>query len=321
MANFSEIGRSHPRRHAELTDDELQMIDATVLYNLMQQVTTSFISLLSDPNHLLIIDTRKRIDYEEGHVITAKWARMTASGSIAIPNLELDCKRNVVVYDNTTAGLTDAVAPAVDCGRLLYAMGSRNKVNILKGGYEEFLARYPFLRTHKTFYMPRELDEIKPYPFEILPGLLYIGNWRQGNDPEVLKDLHIKAHICISMEDETLWPGRHPDKLRVKMEDSDETPIFKCFSKTLAFIENRIGRKAQPKQAVLVFDRYGFSLAATVVLAYLMKSKKTDLDSAWQHVKKCMPTLRPNRGFVKHLSTFEVVTLGAKSTDINDPNF
>lgn len=50
----------------------------------------------------------------------------------------------------------------------------------------------------------QELDDIKPYPVEIIPGVLYLGNWRQGNAPYVQKDLKIKSHINCCVEAETL---------------------------------------------------------------------------------------------------------------------
>lgn len=41
----------------------------------------------------------------------------------------------------------------------------------------------------------QEMDELETYPAEIIPGLLYLGNWRQANAPNVQKDLKIQAHI------------------------------------------------------------------------------------------------------------------------------
>ena len=58
---------------------------------------------------------------------------------------------------------------------------------------------------YPSFFPFQELDEIKPYPAEILQGVLYLGNWRQGNAPYVQKDLKIKAHINCCVEAETLY--------------------------------------------------------------------------------------------------------------------
>ncbi|GFO35937.1 serine/threonine/tyrosine-interacting-like protein 1 [Plakobranchus ocellatus] len=169
-------------------------------------------------------------------------------------------------------------------------MGSRNEVKILKGGYEEFSALYPFLRTQKILFTPRELDEIKPYPLEIIQGLLYMGDWRQGNAPYIQKDLKIRAHINCCVEEET----------------------FVC-----DFIEKYF----EEQFAVLVYDYRGVSRATTVVLAFLMHHYNWTLAEAYSHVLKCCPKMRPNRGFIEQLSQWEEQVLGAKTTDISDPNY
>lgn len=47
---------------------------------------------------------------------------------------------------------------------------------------------------------PQELDAFQPYPVEIVPGKIYLGNFRQACDPKIQKDLKIKAHVNVSME-------------------------------------------------------------------------------------------------------------------------
>ena len=45
---------------------------------------------------------------------------------------ELECKEHVVIYDSNSHSLQDDTA-AVACGRVMWEMGSRNPVKILKG--------------------------------------------------------------------------------------------------------------------------------------------------------------------------------------------
>lgn len=47
---------------------------------------------------------------------------------------------------------------------------------------------------------PQELDEFQAYPVEIVPGRIYLGDFRQACDPKIQKDLKIKAHVNVSME-------------------------------------------------------------------------------------------------------------------------
>lgn len=46
-----------------------------------------------------------------------------------------------------------------------------------------------------------------------------------------------------------------------------------------------------------------------------------ELQEAYQHVLRCCPSIRPNRGFVEQLSSWEEEIHGQKLTDIEDPNF
>jgi len=71
-----------------------------------------------------------------------------------------------------------------------------------------------------TCYVCQELDEIKPYPAEILPGSLYLGNWRQGNALYIQKDLKLKAHINCCVEAETVY---------VWLVDTNNTVSVKSF--------------------------------------------------------------------------------------------
>ena len=50
----------------------------------------------------------------------------------------------------------------------------------------------------------QEIDELKTYPLEIIPSLLYLGDNRHGNAPYIQKDLKIKGHINCKIEPGTL---------------------------------------------------------------------------------------------------------------------
>ena len=104
---------------------------------------------------------------------------MTIFGDIDLPMVV-----NVIVYDSKTVSIVEQsksctyhivtsimcnTARAMKCAELLYALGSKNPVKVLKGtmvscslhitycellsgGYERFSAEYPFLRTQKIIY-------------------------------------------------------------------------------------------------------------------------------------------------------------------------
>lgn len=290
------------------------LLEPSELYNMLQQATQ--FSNLSDQNYLLLIDARNKNEYNESHVVTSKKAPRNKDGEFFVPfDAELECKQNVVVYDSNTSNLKESTS-ATECGSLLWEMGSRNKVNILKGGYEEFSALYPFLRTQKIIFMPKEMDQIKPYPTEIIPGFLYLGNWRQGNAPYIQKDLKVKCHVNCCVELETFLTEQNPDLLHIQVTDSCDADLFSKFEVICKFLDNCKAKH----QVALVFSNLGISRSATVVIAYLMKVNNWSLETAYSHVKKCCSAVRPNRCFIEQLSKWEQ-KLNSGKTDISDPNF
>ncbi|KAK7487963.1 hypothetical protein BaRGS_00020864 [Batillaria attramentaria] len=296
---MADLRRARSKSRTQLCALEgVEMMDSNALYNLLQQ-TSVHCPRLSDPNFLLLYDARQKEQYEQSHILTARLLKKKEDGEFAVPyEAELECKENIVVYDGKTKDLRDT-----------------------EGGYEEFSRLYTFLRSEKVIFMPRELDELKPYPYEIIQSLLYVGNWEQGTTPYILKDLHIEAFVCIT-EDKTFGRKKPETNFyRIYMPDSNDAQIAKHFPRICDFLDTRIGKKAEPKQPVLVFDKVGFSLSGTIVMAYLMNARKADVDSAWKMVKKHLPTFRPNRGFVEQLSVWEITVCGATATDIGDPRF
>ncbi|CAG2251096.1 DUSP24 [Mytilus edulis] len=265
--------------------ENLELLEPTDLYNLLQQSTVY--SNLSDPNFLLLIDARDKNEYNESHVVTAKKAQK------------------------------DKTAPALLCGMRMWDNGSRNKVKILKGGYEEFSKLYPFLRTQKIMFMPKEMDEIKPYPIEVIPGLLYFGNWKQGNAEYIQKDLKIKGHVNCCVEAETFFSEPGPHLLHCQVSDDNDADLYSKFQTACQFIDTHI----EKNEAVLVFDNLGISRCVTVVVAFLMRHFKKSLEDAYNMVLSCSSTIRPYRGFIEQLSKWEQDVLGKKTTNIDDPNY
>lgn len=47
----------------------------------------------------------------------------------------------------------------------------------------------------------QELENLKIYPVEVIPGQLYMGDQQQAADLEILNDLKIRAVVNISEED------------------------------------------------------------------------------------------------------------------------
>ena len=51
-----------------------------------------------------------------------------------------------------------------------------------------------------------ELDDIKTYPSEIIPGLLYLGNLRHGTEAYIKKDLKLGSYVdCTTDNADMTW--------------------------------------------------------------------------------------------------------------------
>ncbi|EDO47392.1 predicted protein [Nematostella vectensis] len=287
------------------------LCDSSELYNILNQA--SQYPRLSDPNYLLLLDTRKRNEYNESHIITSKFAPRNDIGAFTVPyDAELETKIHVVVYDSNTTSTKDKGSPALSCAKLLWEMGSRNQVKVVKGGYEEFSALYPFLRTQKIMYTPRELDTLITYPVEVLPSFLYIGTYKQSQNKAITKDLKVKAHVNVTME------ADKDQVLTIAVEDENKADLLTHMKEAVQFIDDH---KTNDGRCVLIFSNLGISRSVTVAIGYLMWSKKISLKDAYSQLHKCRENMQPNRAFIEQLSQWEEQLFGKTITDISEPGY
>ncbi|KAM9320902.1 serine/threonine/tyrosine-interacting-like protein 1 [Gastrophryne carolinensis] len=289
---------------------ELALCTSTELYNILNQ-STKF-SRLAEPNYLCLLDARSKREYNEGHIIMARRVKQDEDMHFLLPeSIEMDCLKYCVVYDSRTDSL-EGEGPAISCATMVSQV-CHNPVLILKGGYEEFSSYYHFFRSQKVFWMPQEVDNFQPYPIEIIPGLLYMGDHRQATDRHIQKNLKIKSQVNVSLEPTHLsMPVLH-----IAVPDSCDVDLLQFLPEACQFIDSHMA----PNCAVLVSSELGISRSSFVVLAYLIHVRKCTLQEAWTHALKCKNNMRPNRGFVRQLSEWEKKTLGQALTDISDPNF
>jgi len=300
--------------------NRIEFVEPSKLYNIIQQRLVY--PSVSDNNYLLILDARAPSEYAEAHIITAKLAPRQDDGQWKVPyEAELECKEFIVVYDSRTSSKDDTSdnSNATQLAKFLVAHGSKNSVLIADGGYEKFSALYPFLRTKKILYMPKELDIIVTYPTEIVPGKLYMGSLAQALDKRIQKDLKVRAHVAVTNENQTYFPEEDATKLwRIPIEDDVASDLLSNLTKTCEFIDDRV---ANSGGVVLIYSNLGISRSSAVALAYLIHSQKKPLKEAWAHLMECQRSTRPNRGFVKQLSQWEEQVLGEMKTDIEDPAY
>ncbi|XP_041864168.1 serine/threonine/tyrosine-interacting-like protein 1 isoform X2 [Melanotaenia boesemani] len=260
-------------------------------------------------------DARETQDYYTSHIITAKNMKTDSEGTFLLPEAEeVDSMRHVVVYDSNTSCLEEQ-ARAVDCAQVL-ATVSLYPVHIVRGGFQRFSALYPFLRTEKILYTITELENLKIYPVEIIPGLVFMGDQKQSMDASILTDLKISAIVSFShlTQTESLESTKRSQTiLNIPVADSVDSDLYSSFQRICSFIGSYISVGSR----VLVVSRQGRSRCSTVTIAFLMQRFKFTLEEAWMNVLKCKPTMRPNTGFLQQLSDWELQTMGKKWTDVS----
>ncbi|XP_004090957.1 serine/threonine/tyrosine-interacting-like protein 1 isoform X1 [Nomascus leucogenys] len=308
----------------------LLLCEPTELYNILNQATK--LSRLTEPNYLCLLDVRSKWEYDESHVITALLVKKKNNEYLLPESVDLECVKYCVVYDNNTSTLERLLKDddddsdsngdgkdlvpraAIEYGRILTRL-TRHPVYILKGGYERFSGTYHFLRTQKIIWMPQELDAFQPYPIEIMPGKVFIGNFSQACDPKIQKDLKIKAHVNVSMDTGPFFAGDADKLLHIRIEDSPEAQILPFLRHMCHFIEIHLHLGS----VVLIFSTQGISRSCAAVIAYLMHYNEQTLQRSWAYVKKCKNNMCPNRGLVSQLLEWEKTILGDSITNVTDP--
>uniref|UniRef100_A0A3P9PKJ2 Serine/threonine/tyrosine interacting-like 1 n=1 Tax=Poecilia reticulata TaxID=8081 RepID=A0A3P9PKJ2_POERE len=286
---------------------EIILCEPVELYNLLNQTRT--VPRLAEINYLCLIDAQETHDFLTGHIITAKHA---GDGTFYLPDaVQLDTMQNVVIYDATTRSLEEEAGRAIDCAQELGKSYYR-PIKILAGGYRLFSAIYPFLRTHKILYNIWELENLKLYPLEIIPGALYMGDLKQSQGS--LSDLKIRA---ITSSNSHTSEKNVRKILDIPLADEGESDLYSKFETICNFISFHIEEGSR----VLVVSREGTSRCSTVVLAFFIYYFRYTLEEAWTYIIKCKPTVRPNTGFLQQLCQWEVLAIGKKDTDLSKPPF
>ncbi|PWA24423.1 hypothetical protein CCH79_00011910 [Gambusia affinis] len=186
--------------------------------------------------------------------------------------------QNVVIYDATTRSLEEENSRAIDCARELGKSYYR-PIQILTGGYRLFSAVYPFLRTEKIFYTIWELENLRLYPLEIIPGLLYMGDLKQSQGS--LWNLKIRAIVSISQSTQSDFTESEKEIreiLDIPLADKGESDLYSNFETICNFMSSHIDEGSR----VLVVSREGISRCSAVVLAFLIHHFRFTLEATEQ---------------------------------------
>uniref|UniRef100_G3U9L4 Serine/threonine/tyrosine interacting like 1 n=1 Tax=Loxodonta africana TaxID=9785 RepID=G3U9L4_LOXAF len=174
--------------------------------------------------------------------------------------------------------------------------------------------RYHFFRTQKVIWMPQELDAFQPYPVEIMPGRIYLGNSAKVCCCWVLRQVQLLANISLVLVHCPPFIGDPDRLLHIQVEDSLEAKISPFLRHLCHFIDIHF----ELDSVILVFSKLGISRSCVAIIAYLMHRHGQTLKRSWNYVKKCKGNMSPNRAFVDQLRLWEKIIVGDFVTDTSD---
>ncbi|XP_054007985.1 dual specificity protein phosphatase 19 [Hylaeus anthracinus] len=131
----------------------------------------------------------------------------------------------------------------------------------------------------------------------ILPGL-FLSSQDPVTDINILRQHKIRNILSIGIEAAVKF-----DNIRYyycDLLDLPESDISVSIEKCIKIIDkNRC-------ENILVHCNAGVSRSPTIVISYLMLSKKLSYDNAYGEVKKIRHCIKPNEGFVRQLKMLEL---------------
>ena len=294
-----------------LAKPEAEHVTVTQLYNSMNDGQKS--CYLFDPSFLLIIDVRIKEDYLKNHINTAHHVselQQNLSGFGPMDEYTL-----IVVYDEfgMSYSLTDSkLSIAMD-----QLIAKKADAFVLEGGFRAFQLRHPYLCTCKIPENEVQRQELVPnYPSIIVDDQLYLGRVDQACQESTVRNLKITHVICITQE--TTMP--YPEFItyhHIKLGDEPNSCLHASFPDAIRFIVDATGAGGR----VFVHCNLGQSRSATIVIAYLMYTRKWTLDDAYNFVREQRPVIHPNEGFMCQLSNFEKALFGKRITKVESYGF
>ncbi|KAF6745438.1 dual specificity protein phosphatase 12 [Ephemerocybe angulata] len=132
---------------------------------------------------------------------------------------------------------------------------------------------------------------------EILPGL-WLGDFPSALDTETLKEKGIRSVLSAMRGRVTVHETfiRH----QISLDDDPDADILVHFPPSIAFIGSELAKG----RGVLVHCQAGISRSATIVAAYLMKTRNLNPQAALKMVRDTRPIISPNSGFLEQLEVF-----------------
>ncbi|GAU96943.1 hypothetical protein RvY_08309 [Ramazzottius varieornatus] len=286
----------------------MNWMQLTDLYNRLNRTWDRTVCL-SRPHYMLILDARPKNEYEEGHLPTAKRVVKATDGSWRVTGgwEDITNKETIVVYDMSTshaspAGLPGPLSEAASfVWRQLKGSRNQSRIYLLNGGFERFTEYYPNCKSYQATYTIGELGKLQVLPLHVplmmvdLAGkLFYCPADGLAADRVAHMLCDIDAHVnCTPYRDGAF--GFAPDEKayvyrcsidnQPDMTDGAVTANLKELYNVCHFIHEHL----RDERNVLVYGQRGDTMAAAVLVAFLIKYDLLEVEDALRVVKRVHP--------------------------------
>lgn len=273
-------------------------IEAGTLLGRMQHV-----SLVN----LVVIDTRDEEAFAAGHLLHARSvppseATLLAAGAlpeVLAAQLALGGEIEVAIYDHG-----DAEAGAWSRA-LAHALRERGvDVLLVQDGYATFAQRFPHA---VTTTLPAQRDDyfraMLAFPSTVLDGFLFLGDRHQAADREALRALGITHVINATREVDDFFEGELQYE-RVALDDDDSSSLAPHLARLVELLTALSQEEGRAR--VLVHCRLGLSRSASIVLAYLIATRRVGVTAAVEELARRRPIIAPSRRFLEDLEDYQL---------------
>ena len=284
-----------------------QFISVCDMYNILND--SGIRPFIHDPLKFLVLDVRAADDYTTNHIVTSyqHTAFMNDARSCdQLPNYAI-----IVLYGDELVDDDPSSSQSVLDALKRVEEYVACEIFILKDGFNAFSQRFSYLCTDQVVDSLDDRKLLLCYPSAVVDGLLYQGRGDQARNEVVMTTIGI-THIVNISEHTNAFP--HKIKyLRLPLDDMVSTNLSQHFHETFEFIHDAL----EDKGCVLIHCNLGISRSSTIMLAYLMKSRKWTLLQAYKLLKSVRVAASPNSGFLRQLSEWELEVLGEKHTQLD----
>jgi len=145
---------------------------------------------------------------------------------------------------------------------------------------------------------------------EIIKNKLYLGNMFDANDSVSIIKANISCIVCVAERLRII--NINPNVTVHKYELADD---HNC---NISLYFDEIGEIINKGGIVLVNCAAGISRSSTIVIAYIMKYYKLDLEKTFSFVKKKRNQICPNKRFMECLLDYELTLFGKNSLSYDE---